>query len=157
MTGAVQIATSTFSEQGKGGILDINLTGDATIIDNPEDKTETGLFSTTNKSGQGGSLNLQTTGNIILDGGRILTRTLGDADAGSLTVTSTNLQIINGGQVFSGIGNSLRNSIGSANGMGNGGDIKVFVTDTLSISGIGRRSSGIFSETQIGKGNAGFI
>jgi large exoprotein involved in heme utilization and adhesion len=164
LSNGAQISASTFGI-GKGGMLSVASRGNINISGTEDEENEpTGIFSVTNDIGPGGSVSVTAEGALTMDGSRgILTRTLGTADAGSLTVKAGDLTLTNGAQIFAGIGNFMKNNLiqGNSNGTGKGGDIIVAVDNTLSISGhdvlfpIFR--SGIFSAAQIGQGDAGNI
>lgn len=159
-----QIDASTFGT-GRGGSLTVTSRGDINILGPMgEENKQTGLFSVTNDTGPGGSVFVTADGALTMDGSaRILTRTLGTADAGSLTVKAGDLTLTNGAQIFAGIGNAVKNNMiqGDNNGTGKGGDISVDAGNTLSITGhdalIPNFRSGIFSAGQIGRGDAGNI
>jgi hypothetical protein len=93
---------------GRGGNLAVTVSSDIFIKGDPgEEDIQTGLFSVTNETGQGGNLSVTAGGSMIMDGSaRVLTRTLGGADAGTLTVNAKNLTLTNGAQIFGGIGNA---------------------------------------------------
>ncbi|WP_174627009.1 filamentous hemagglutinin N-terminal domain-containing protein [Candidatus Methylobacter favarea] len=164
LSNGAQIDTSTYST-GKGGTLTVISHGDINISGPMgEDQNQTGIFSVTNDTGPGGSVSVTADGALTMDGSaRILTRTLGTADAGLLNVKAGNLTLSNGAQIFAGIGNTMKNNLiqGNRDGTGKGGDIFATVANTLSISGydalIPNFRSGIFSAGQIGRGDAGNI
>ncbi|MGH8502909.1 MAG: hypothetical protein ACREVE_10670, partial [Gammaproteobacteria bacterium] len=92
----------------------------------------------------------------------ILTRTLGDANGGTIAIRARDLKLSNGAQIFSGIGNFDPETdmvVGSPTGDGTGGDLVVTVGDTISLSGVGpdRLQSGLFASAQTGQGDGGDI
>lgn len=157
-----QLDASTFSS-GKGGVLTIHAAGDIRITGRPgEQVMQTGIFAVTNEEGVGGSINIRTKKSLSMRGGRILTRTLADADSGDISIKARNLALADGAQIFSGIGNAQPDGtvIGSPEGNGSGGNMRVEVDKVLSITGVdpvNGFSSGIFSDAQIGRGAAGAI
>ncbi|XSG85183.1 MAG: filamentous hemagglutinin N-terminal domain-containing protein [Methylohalobius sp. ZOD2] len=157
-----QIDASTFSK-GRGGVLTVDATGDIRITGRPgEQVMQTGFFAVTNQEGIGGSIHVRTAGTLNMRGGRILTRTLANADSGGISIAAKNLVLADGAQIFSGIGNARPDGtvIGSPEGEGKGGDIRVTVAETLSATGadpVNGFSSGIFSDAQTGQGGAGAI
>ncbi|MGZ8183919.1 MAG: two-partner secretion domain-containing protein [Methylobacter sp.] len=164
LSNGAQIDASTYST-GKGGKLTITSHGDINISGPMgEDQNQTGIFSVTNDTGSGGSVSVTADDALTMDGSaRILTRTLGTADAGSLNVKAGDITLTNGAQIFAGIGNTMKNNLiqGNSDGTGKGGDIIATVANILSISGhaalIPNFRSGIFSAGQIGRGDAGNI
>jgi filamentous hemagglutinin family protein len=164
LSNGAQIDASTYST-GMGGKLTITTHGDINISGPMgENQNPTGIFSVTNDTGPGGSVSVTAEGTLSMDGSaRILTRTLGTRDAGSLTVKAGDLTLTHGAQIFTGIGNFMKNNLiqGNSDGTGRGGEIIAAVDNTISISGhdalIPNFRSGIFSSAQIGQGDAGNI
>ena len=151
--------TLGFQAQGAAGMFTVFVTGDILISGRfKQSDFQSGLFSLSDGTGPGGALTITTDNALVMNEGRILTRTLGDADAGTLTIRAHDLTLTKGAQIFSGIGNPLRpGGPGSQTGAGRGGDLDVTVADTLTISGTGFRGlqSGLFTNAQVGRGNAG--
>lgn len=159
LTNGAQISATSRGE-GTGGSLTVNATGDIGITGRFDARFRSGLFSNSNAAGDGGSVKVDTAGDIWVDEGRILTRTLGAGNAGTLNVQARNLTLTNGAQMFSGIGDLVEQGgavEGFEDGRGVGGDVTVRVEETLSISGRDSENfaSGIFSNAQIGLGRAG--
>jgi large exoprotein involved in heme utilization and adhesion len=161
LSDGAQIDATAFGE-GPGGNVSFNATEDIFITGrHASTEFHSGLFSNANGPGQGGNVTVTAGGSIVMNEGRILTRTLGEADAGTLKVSANNLTLLNGAQIFSGIGNAHADGTveGSPTGEGKGGGLIVTVADRLFISGTGPDGfrSGLFSSAQIGRGNAGNI
>ena len=163
ITEGAQISTSTRG-LGAGGRLTVIAHESIDIIDASGEDERSGLFSNSGE-GEGG----EPTGNagdivikaprLIVNGGRILTRTLGDGNAGNITIEVDRLELLGGGQIFNGIGNAQEDDtvLGNPDGAGHGGTLKVTARESIVISGRDSAgfSSGLFSSAQIGSGDAG--
>ena len=142
------ITVGTIGE-GKGG----NLTIDATNVElkgKSDDQSDqnTIIRVLVNPGGQGnaGDLNLKTGSLTLRDGAQISTTTFGQGDAGNLTVSARNIQIIGGSEKFrSGLYAQVE-----PKAKGDGGDLKVTVAESLTL-----RDGGLISTTTFGQGNAG--
>jgi large exoprotein involved in heme utilization and adhesion len=150
-----QISTSTFAG-GRGGDLRVAATEAISISGRGSELPQTGLFSVANASGDAGSLFVSAP-RLEVAGGRILTRTLGDSNAGDLEVQVGSLTLSEGGQIFSGTGFFSNSGVIGTGGPGRGGSLTVRATDSISIAGSDREGfpSGLFSSAQIGSGRAG--
>ena len=98
---------------------------------------------------QAGDININATGNISLNGGRITNNQGGLGNAGNIDINTDSLSLQNGGDVNS-----------SIFGQGNAGTVNVTATGDLTADGESSPgfSSGIFSQvTPSGVGNAGGI
>jgi hypothetical protein len=117
---------------------------------------QTGLFSVANASGDAGSLFVSAP-RLEVAGGRILTRTLGESNAGDLEVHVGSLMLSEGGQIFSGTGFASNSGVIGTAGLGRGGNLTIRATQSISIAGSDRQGfpSGLFSSAQIGSGRAG--
>ncbi len=121
-----QIVSGTLG-QGKGGDININAFDTVNIFGVGTDGTASGLFSRTNKGGQGGNIIINKTNTFrVADNGVVDARTLGEGNAGNITVSANTVEAVNGGQILA---NAFTGSSGFA------GDITVNVTDRLTISG----------------------
>jgi filamentous hemagglutinin family protein len=169
--------TSIVSEtqEGMGGNIDINLSRGLNI-DGIQNNSKDGIFTNTESFGTGGNIELnvgginlaaganiatitekgtsgnitiKTTGNIKITGKNtaISSITNGAGKAGDLEINTKNLETFNGASISS---HSSENSEHSATS----GNIKIIATDTISLTGSGEESSGIYSATQ-GKGTTG--
>ncbi|MBW4423277.1 MAG: S-layer family protein [Nostoc desertorum CM1-VF14] len=122
-----QIVTGTLG-QGKGGDININASDTVNIFGVGTDGTASGLFSRTNKGGQGGNIIINKTNAFrVADNGVVDARTLGDGNAGNITVNANTLEAVNGGQ-------SLAN-VAFPGSSGLAGNITVNATDRVTISG----------------------
>ncbi|MGI8738701.1 MAG: filamentous hemagglutinin N-terminal domain-containing protein [Gammaproteobacteria bacterium] len=149
---------STADRAGRGGNVRVVAADGIVIVGQGElDATApTGIFNNSNDTGAAGNLTIITGGSLVMRGGRILTRTLGGANGGILSVNARALLLTDGAQIFSGIGNSALTNPGFDTGTGRGGDLTIAVADTLSISGRnGSFRSGLFTDAQVGLGDAG--
>jgi large exoprotein involved in heme utilization and adhesion len=136
------------------------------IIDKSGGPFQSGLFSNSGE-GEGGEPTGDA-GNIVIkapqlsvDSGRIVARTLGDGNAGNIIIDVDRLELLGGGQIFNGIGNAQANGeiLGNPDGTGRGGLLTVRATEAVVITGedLAGFSSGLFSNAQIGHGNAGGV
>ncbi|MBD0327930.1 MAG: S-layer family protein, partial [Pyrinomonadaceae bacterium] len=122
-----QIVTGTLG-QGKGGDININASDTVNIFGVGTDGTASGLFSRTNKGGQGGNIIINKTNAFrVADNGVVDARTLGDGNAGNITVNANTLEAVNGGQILANV--AFPGSSGLA------GNITVNATDRVTISG----------------------
>ncbi len=120
-----QIVTGTRG-QGKGGDIEVNATEAINVFGVGIDKTASGLFSRTNQGGQGGKIIITTNALRVADNGVVDARTLGEGNAGNITVNANTVEAVNGGQILA---NAFTGSSGFA------GDITVNATDRVTISG----------------------
>jgi large exoprotein involved in heme utilization and adhesion len=150
-----QISTSTFA-RGRGGDLRVTATEAIAMSGRGSELPQTGLFSVANSSGEAGSLFISAP-RLEVAGGRILTRTLGDSNAGDLEVQVGSLTLSEGGQIFSGTGLFSNSGVIGTGGPGRGGNLTVRATEAISIAGSDQNGfpSGLFSSAQIGSGRAG--
>jgi len=160
-----QISTTTRGA-GPGGTLTVIADESINIIDESGGEIRSGLFSNSGE-GEGGEPTGDA-GDIVIkapqltvDGGRILSRTLGDGNAGNITIEVDRLELLGGGQIFNGIGNAQEDDsvLGNPDGEGHGGTSKVTARESIVIAGRDRAGfpSGLFSSAQIGSGDAGHL
>ena len=150
---------------GEGDAGDITVKGETATITldgtNPETNTFSGIFSLTNNfiddngqqfigRGKGGRISISATNLPILNGAAINASTLGEGDAGSVSINVSESITLDGttsdGEFSSGISSSVE--IGA---IGNGGSVEI-TTPNLEIS----NGAGIFATT-VGEGNGGNI
>jgi filamentous hemagglutinin family protein len=159
LSGGAQIDSSTRGT-GRGGDMTVVATEEISIAGHEREdmRVRSGLFSTANGSGHAGRLFVSAP-LLLLDGGRIIASTLGDGNAGNIEVQARRLTLLDGAQIFSGIGTAEDDVVRGTGGPGRGGNITVIATDALSIAGRdgqGFRSS-IGSNALVGSGDAGNI
>jgi len=74
-----------------------------------------------------------------MDNGRIATRTVGDGNAGNITLSVDRLELTGGAQIFNGTGTAVFvNGVPTfegTGGPGRGGQLTVNATDTIVIAG----------------------
>jgi filamentous hemagglutinin family protein len=99
-------------------------------------------------NGNGSLIDIQTNELIVDNGGGILTSTLGNGDAGSLTIQAQDIQIL--GTDETGLPSGLLTTVANT-AVGNGGNLQIN-TDTLLVNG-----GAFISATTSGTGNAGNI
>ena len=120
--------------------------GNLTIsVDDNINLSDGSLISASTAGGEGGKLVLSTS-ILTLDTSRIVSETIGGANAGDVDIEIDSLQLINGGQIFSG-----------TRYMGDAGHVIVTASEKIFISGsssIDNSPSGIASQTA-GSGSAG--
>jgi filamentous hemagglutinin family protein len=137
-----QIATSTF-DAGNAG--DLNVTAQTIVVTGGNDNFPSGLFSKVNSGATGNGGNVQiNAGNFQISGGAQITAdTLGDGNAGNLTIQTQTLEL-------SGFTAQGRSGLfaGAIRGSGAGGDLNVtaeqlIVRDgsTISVSNFPSRNS----------------
>ncbi|NEQ73017.1 MAG: BamA/TamA family outer membrane protein [Okeania sp. SIO2C9] len=152
-----QLSSSTFG-QGKGGNLTISAT-DIELI-GTSDRFPSGLFALVvppelvvdgaielEKMGNGGSVRVETENLRVLDGAQISSSTFGQGNAGNLTISATNIELM-GTTADEQFPSALLNSV-EKEASGNGGNVTIH-TETLVI----QDGAGIGVDT-FGKGNAG--
>ena len=144
LTDGAFLSTSTLSE-GNSGTLNItanSLEVDASRI---EAQVEFGLTADgtlVSATGQGGSVNIDTNTLNLTNGGQISVRTLGEGDAGNLTIdASQEISLSNGGGIFA--------QVFGEQALGNGGNVRID-TRTLNVT-----NDGDISVTTFAAGNAG--
>ncbi|MEH1963617.1 MAG: S-layer family protein [Nostoc sp.] len=120
-----QISTASIG-QGKGGEIEVNATEAVNVFGVGINRTASGLFSRTNQGGQGGNMIINTNAFRVADNGVLDARTLGEGNAGNITVNADTLEAVNGGQILA---NAFKGSSGFA------GNITVNATDRVTISG----------------------
>jgi filamentous hemagglutinin family protein len=140
-----QILADTFGNIESGGI-DIGVTGDLEI------RNESLVQAYTITDAKGGTISLSG-GNVKISSSDIQTNTLGDGDAGDVSITATNFSLLSGATVGSRSG-FLRPGVGGIDtgGNGRGGNVKITTTESVSISG----GASMFSQT-FSSGNSGNI
>ena len=164
---------------------DVTLSGEA--VDSDGDSFFSGISTQINQGGTGnaGDISINATSLNLLDGGQLRALTNGQGNAGNITINASdaiNFDGISNSGFFSGIFTIVQgNGVGNAGdievtadslsltntgrisasilGQGDGGDIKINVTDTILIDGIvNGDSSGIFSSVdEDAVGNPGNI
>ena len=139
-----QISTTTF---GSGDAGNLSVTAEEIELIGASDELESGLFATTEAEGNGGSLDLATDYLLVADGAEISTTTFGSGDAGNLSVTAEEIELI-GGSAEVGSSGLFANAEESS---GNGGNVTVD-TNSLSIA-----EGAQISSTTLSSGDAGTI
>ncbi|MDJ0687216.1 MAG: S-layer family protein [Xenococcaceae cyanobacterium MO_188.B32] len=139
-----EIIADTLGNRDGGDIL-IQAT-DEIVLDNATISAEVSEQAT----GSGGNITIKTRQLSIINGeelGVISTPTLGEGDAGNLTVETERLVIRDGGQLTA-----------DTVGIGNAGNLTVRASESVEVSGTstdGRFRSGLFAETSSTDSNAG--
>ena len=151
-----QISSST-SAGGSGANLIVIASEAVTISGVSDSGFPSGLFNSAGGTGDAGEILSVSTPKLTMDGGRILSRTLGDGNAGDIDLDVGRLELTGGGQIFSGTGNFQNGVPTGTGGPGNGGNLTVTATDSIFIGGRDGRGSlsGLFSNAQFGSGHAG--
>ncbi len=140
-----RISTDTFGE-GNAGQLSIRATDSVEVTGNSSFIT---ADVNSEATGDGGDLTINTQRLLVEDGGRISTSSFGDGNAGNLTITATDIELVGrstDGQFSSG----LRATVGSQ-AMGNAGTLTIN-TQNLSV----REGAQILAST-FGDGNVGSL
>ncbi|MEG4075960.1 filamentous hemagglutinin N-terminal domain-containing protein [Microcoleus sp. Pol14C2] len=179
--GAVVSAT-TFGS-GKGGSLEIKATDSVEVIGtSASGQFGSGLFTSSQGSGDAGNLRIDTGRLLVRDRARVSTGTIASGKGGSLEIKATDSVEVIGrsvdGQLASGLFTSSQGSGDAGNlsintgrllvrdgaqvqsgtvSEGNGGSLQIAATDSVEVSGTsadGRFGSGLSAQSQ-GSGDAG--
>ncbi|HNP28677.1 MAG TPA: hypothetical protein PKK23_06510 [Nitrospirales bacterium] len=167
LTNGGEMNTSTVG-QGTGGALTIR------GMNGPDSQSNLVFFSGTDTSngpsaliadalgfgpqaGNAKAITIQAKRLAIDNGGRVVTRTAGDGDAGDINLHVDRLELTDGGQIFSGTGSLENGRFTGTGGPGNGGDLNIKAAESIHISGQDQQGflSGLFSNAQFGSGDAG--
>lgn len=152
--GQINVEAETFSGGiGQGGNVTVKATDEISMSNQSEDPSFiSGISTTTFGIGDGGGISV-TAPTVTMDDGRIQAITFGDGNAGDVFVDVERLELGNGSQIDASV-----SSLGT--GIGQGGNIQVNASDSISIYGRSQRisdlSSGITVQTS-GSGDAGMI
>ncbi len=140
ITGGSRINTGT-SGTGHGG--DIDITAKESVNISGESETYySGLYANTYESGEGGNITLSAPRISLDSSGVIQTATIGEKSAGKIRIDTGTLSVAGGSQV-----------VVNTQGIGHGGDINIFASNAVTISG---NQSGLYANT-IEKGTGGSI
>ncbi|WP_019506935.1 S-layer family protein [Pleurocapsa sp. PCC 7319] len=143
--------TSEVNSEGVGDAGDITIDTGTLILSNGG-----GIETDTSGEGNAGSINITATGDLTIDGedsegipsgATSLVDTGGVGDAGGVTISTTNLNLTNGGRVSA-----------STFGQGDAGNVTIDATESIFISGaIEGSRSGISANALINNGNGGNV
>ncbi len=170
LTGFDKLGTTEITNQSMIDVRGIGIQGGQVVIrggrltlDN-----QAQIVANTTGASNAGSVDIEVSENVTITGTNnqetqsgIFTDTTGDGNAGTISVTAQDVEIKDGGQIFT----SSRSLDGnSAAGKGAGGKLIIDATGTLSLSGVIKRpgpgqrtfQSALISSTE-GQGNAGDI
>jgi len=89
MNNGAQMSTSV-SGTGNGGLLNVEVDGNATLSGENSDGFSSGLYSLTEGSGTGGDIQLAATNVLLNNNATINAESTGSGDAGGITVTADN-------------------------------------------------------------------
>ncbi|BAY94806.1 MULTISPECIES: two-partner secretion domain-containing protein [unclassified Tolypothrix] len=149
-----QIGTGTFSSGNAG---DLNIQANDVELIGSSSKAPSMIFTTvtSNATGKGGNLNLDTQTLRLIDGGQIASSTAGSGNAGNLTVKATDIEAV--GYSKQGRSGLFASAI---QGNGDGGNLAI-ATDNLTLKDGGIISASNFhsinSNISPGQGKAGNI
>jgi large exoprotein involved in heme utilization and adhesion len=159
VTDGARIDTST-SGDGQGGALSVTATDSVSISGHDSTGAKSGLFSNALGKGDGGKLSVSASTLTMSDRGTIDAHTAGDGNAANVEVQVGTLTLTGGAQIQAGSGvtefkEGVFTSRGTG-GSGQGGDLIVNATDTISLSGgdSDGNPSGLLSTT-VNQGDAG--
>ena len=159
--GISQIATATWGSGNAGDLIirasesiEISGTGLAADLaqDGADDVFSSGLFASVEPgaTGNGGNLIIETGDLSVSDGGKIVVNTLGEGDAGNISIRANNIEVqdtvVDLTDTRSGINSSVE-----PQGIGNGGRVDI-ITNNLSLI-----DGGSIAADAWGEGNAGTI
>lgn len=135
ITGQAQISTQT-ENAGQAGNITVNATNQLGIS-SPDDPIQSGIFSTTTGTGNGGTIALAAN-SLEMDGGAVNASSNNVGNAGTITAQLGSLDLNNGAQIST-----------SVAGAGNGGDLGVAASGNANINGQSASgfSSGLYSTT----------
>jgi filamentous hemagglutinin family protein len=163
LTDGSEISSATFGA-GRGGRLTVTATESISIAGRDGAGNRSALLSNAlgegSDAGAAGDL-VVSAPLLLVDGGRIVARTVGDGDAGNIEVRVGRLELTGGGQIFNGTGtvefvNGVPTFQGTG-GPGRGGRLTVVATEAIRI--VGQDSEGfqsaLASNAQFGTGEAG--
>ena len=121
-----QITAGVFGT-GDAGIVTVNASGDITFQGvNPNSGNPSGILSNVAEGGAGdaGDTVITTTNLNLIDGGSITSDVSGEGNAGDIQVNTATLSLINGGRISSNVF-----------GTGNAGSITIDASESINISG----------------------
>jgi large exoprotein involved in heme utilization and adhesion len=157
--GLSQVASSTFGDGNAGDVtvrasesVEISGTGLVPSFEVEYQLFASGLFASVEPgaTGNGGNLIIETSNLSVFEGGRVVTNTLGEGDAGNILIRADNLEvrdsIIDLFSTRSGITSTVE-----FKGSGNGGNLDIIVNNLNLIDG------GSIAVNAKGKGHAGNI
>ena len=124
-----QISTTTF---GSGDAGNLTVTASEIELIGASGEFASGLFVSTEASGNGGNLQVTTDYLLVAGGARISTNTFGSGDAGNLTVTASEIELIGGA---AGVGSSGLFANVEAESSGNGGNLNIATNNLLIADG----------------------
>jgi filamentous hemagglutinin family protein len=152
VTNGAIISADIFSKTGNGGDITIN----ASDLVNVSDGDIKANPLAENSTAKGGNLTIETGRLSVVDGAQISVASLGDGDAGSLTISAKSIELRGFTETYRGgiFASVLR-------GSGNGGDINIFTKDLTIADGAVIAASNFpsleNSSTQPGTGQPGNI
>jgi large exoprotein involved in heme utilization and adhesion len=178
-----QVGAGTFGE-GKGGSLQITATDSVEVIGRSADgQFGSGLFASSEGSGDAGALTIDTSRLLVRDGAQVSASTFGEGKGGSLQITAADSVEVIGmaanGQFPSGLFTQTRGSgdagdltidtsrllvrdgaqVGASTfGEGKGGSLQITASDSVELIGTradGRFPSALSSSAEEGSGDAG--
>ncbi|ELS00589.1 filamentous hemagglutinin family N-terminal domain [Xenococcus sp. PCC 7305] len=122
-----QISTTTFNSANAG-----NLTIQATEIEllGASGEFSSGLFTSSEDSGNGGNLNIETDYLLVADGAEVSTTSFYSGNGGTLTVKAEEIELFSGSR-----GTGSSGLFASTEGIGNGGNIIVETNSLLVADG----------------------
>ncbi|MGL5833343.1 MAG: filamentous hemagglutinin N-terminal domain-containing protein, partial [Waterburya sp.] len=143
-----QAIAATFGE-GDGGNLTVKA-NEIELVGTSPGGTSSGLFSTVEEGalGKGGILQIDTNNLLITDGARASADTLGEGDAGNLTVKANEIELV--GTSPGGTSSGLFSTV-EEEALGNGGNLQIDTSNLLITDG-----AQIAVATR-GEGNAGIL
>lgn len=125
LTDGGEVFASTYG-QGDAGNIQLDATESVSIsgVDSSSEWSSSGLFASTDSTGRGGDITVDTRTFRISDGAAVDTLTRSVRDGGRITVNANTFEAVNGGQLLT-----------TAYSSGRAGDITVNATDSITISG----------------------
>jgi filamentous hemagglutinin family protein len=150
MTNGGRVTASTFG-QGDAGAVNITARGDITADGEDSDGSQSGITSLveTDAVGDAGGVTISTTNLNLTNGGRVWADTFGQGNAGAVKITATDNMTFDG-EDSEGIPSGVSSQVTSS-AEGNSGGVTIFTTN-LNLTNGGQVDASTF-----GQGNAGAI
>ncbi|MGL6341721.1 MAG: beta strand repeat-containing protein, partial [Waterburya sp.] len=151
LTDGGEVLADTFGE-GNAGTIDVNATGDITIAGESSDGFSSGIFSSVQSNGVGnaGGITISTSKLNLTNGGQVIADTFGKGNGGNILVNASELITINGTTLDGEISTEISTEV-VEEAIGNSGSIKI-TTPNLFIS-----DSAVIDASTFGDGNGGNV
>ena len=136
LRGGAAISSTSFSS-GAGGEISIDASGEVAISGRSPAGTARGIFSSAQGTGDAGNITVEARSLRLDEGGAIIAQTTGNARAGDIAIDVETLQIRDGSQIDSSTSAQSLAADAPDPSTGDGGNVSVTATRSVSISGTG--------------------